>query len=144
MNVRLHALLAFLVVTVSSPLAWAGAPGPPPNCTTDEECVEMGYNACASSGMCEATGGDPFECSSDADCAPGETCMQLSSFSECQPDAPAPESDATGGDATGASESAQDAGGGNGGCQGGQTTHGLLVVLAGLGLFVTRRRAAMR
>ena len=144
MNVRSHALLAFLVVTVSSPLAWAGAPGPPPPCATDEECVEYGFTACVD-GFCTGwSQEDNFQCSSDAGCPEGQSCIQLSSASYCQPDPRSPGSDATGGDATSTSESGQGAGGDNGGCQGGQTTHGLLAVLAGFGLFVTRRRAAMR
>lgn len=90
-------LSSLLLLCALSLPALAGAP---PMCETDEECQEMGYDACDSV-VLECIGGeqaeaaeDAYECYGDAGCPDGWICMELSSASFCA-EPPSAEEDAT-------------------------------------------------
>ncbi|MGB0592440.1 MAG: hypothetical protein ACPGU1_22370 [Myxococcota bacterium] len=150
-------LFAVLLFALSTP-ALAGAP---PECETDEQCQEWGYETCGVMG-CE--GGEamdnhtewepppgPDACSSDADCPEGQSCAM-------NPDASVGaciDSPSSSEDADAASESAEEGAsadeGGEGtdeevssGCQGSQTPAGLALFALGLiGLAMRSRRLGL-
>jgi Cys-rich repeat protein len=146
-------LFAIVLFALSTP-ALAGAP---PQCETDEQCQEWGYETCGVMG-CE--GGEamdnhtewepplgPDECSSDADCPEGQICAMNPSGSvgDCI-DSPSSSEDAAAASQS-AEESASADEGGEGtdeevssGCQGSQTPAGLALFALGLIGFAVRSR----
>lgn len=154
MRFGLSTLFFALVFAVSTP-ALAGAP---PECETDEECQEMGYELCGIMG-CE--GGEAMEnhtewesppdfdvCSSDADCPEGQRCAM-------NPDAPrgaCVDSASSAEDADAASQSAPEGASADegtdeevsSGCQGSQTPAGRVLFALGLiGLAMRSRRLCL-
>lgn len=157
----LSASLFCLFFALSTP---ALANGAPPECETDEECQEWGYETCGVMG-CE--GGEAMEnhsewepppgpdaCTSDADCPEGQSCAMNPSGSvgACIGSASSSE------DAAAASESAEEGASADGGasageggdaaeeevssgCQGSETPMGLMLFSLGLFAFLVRRHS---
>ena len=139
-----------MVLFALSTPAFAGAP---PECETDEQCQEWGYEVCGTMG-CE--GGEAMEnhaewepppgpttCTSDADCPEGQTCEDYAngSVDVCLASTASSEdmdtdmSDAGESEPEGTDEEVSS------GCQGSQTPAGLALFALGLiGLAMRSRR----
>ena len=159
MPYTLSFLSALMMLFIVSTPALAGAP---PECETDAQCQEWGYETCGVMG-CE--GGEAMEnhaewepppgpdaCSSDADCPEGQSCAMNPSGSvgDCI------DSPSSSEDAAAASESAEEGASADGGasageggdaaeeevssgCQGSETPTGLMLFSLGLFAFLVRR-----